>query len=102
MRFRYLRHRSVAGRDRLGPFGLAGPGTGRSVCRLLVSLLGVFGILSSLGPEPLTSIVQAGGPPMPVISRGVPAYASANGGAAGQANDSDYSTEWRSGTAPTA
>jgi len=37
---------------------------------------------------------------MPVISRGVPAYASTNGGAAGQANDADYSTEWRSTIAP--
>jgi hypothetical protein len=40
--------------------------------------------------------------PMPVISRGVPAYASAGGASAGYANDGDYATAWRSGTAPSA
>lgn len=38
--------------------------------------------------------------PMPVISRGLPAFASTNAQSARRANDDDYSTEWRSAGVP--
>src|SRR5689334_22326449 len=102
MRLRSRGQRPDADSDRSCRFSIVGSGTWRSACRFLVSILVTFGSLSGVMFGSLTSDAQAGGPPMPVISRGVPAYASANGGAAGQANDGDYSTEWRSTTAPTA
>ena len=73
----------------------------RSIRALLVSVILLvpfpFGVVG-FGPQ--ISDVQADEPPMPVISRGVPAFGSAGGNPASNANDGDYATVWRSGTAP--
>jgi lysophospholipase L1-like esterase len=52
-------------------------------------------------PSPLVRLrrVVASGVavPMPVVSRGVPAFASTDGTGAGRADDADYSSTWRPG-----
>ena len=76
--------------------------------RILALMLTAFLCLSLLptvlavGPaRPVSAADTLPPPPMPVISRGVPAYASSERGhAAASANDNDYSTIWRSAGAP--
>lgn len=56
----------------------------------------------TLSPTPSPMPPLTGIPPMPLISRGLPAYSSSNysGSLASYASDSDYSTRWRSTGVP--
>jgi hypothetical protein len=76
----------------------------RMLAAMIISFL-CLGLISPILPgEPTHSVSAAGGAPpapMPLISHGVPAYASSDrGNPASRANDSDYSTFWRSNGVP--
>jgi len=70
----------------------------------IMAVLLCFGLLSPVLPGQSTHTASAASippPPLRVISRGVPAYASSTrGGPPNAANDNDYATFWRSSGAP--
>jgi hypothetical protein len=74
------------------------------VAAMIAAFLCLGPLFTALLGEPARSASAATGlPPAPlrVISRGVPAYASSErGAAASSANDTDYKTYWRSNGAP--
>ncbi|MEO8285465.1 MAG: SGNH/GDSL hydrolase family protein [Chloroflexota bacterium] len=78
---------------------------GMRLMAAMITALLCLGLLSPLLPGELVRSVSAadGLPPapMPVISRGVPAYASSDRGRpASHANDNEYATYWRSSSVP--
>lgn len=84
--------------------GRTNTGRARMVAIILTSFL-CLGLLSPLllgAPARLVSAADTVLPaPMPVVSRGVPAYASSDRSRpAGLANDSNYATHWRSSGVP--
>src|SRR3954468_820836 len=104
-RARYRRGRSpVATAARVGSARDSGTRRKRIIAVMIVVFVGP-GLLSLMltgGPARSQSASGAVPPaPMPLISRGVPAYSSSDSGRpASNANDNDYGTYWRSSGVP--